>query len=62
MGKFGPEIEVHDSFRALEKLGQYHGLWDRKDDSSTEWQEVLTEAITKAHERKALRDDGQLTD
>jgi hypothetical protein len=28
-GQFGPEIELKDSFKALEKLGQYHGLWDK---------------------------------
>jgi hypothetical protein len=31
----GPEIELHAPFQALDKLGQYYGLWDRAKNATT---------------------------
>ena len=54
-GKFGPEIELKDSFPALVQLGKYHGLWDREPSDANELAQAIKARLKEKAEARLRR-------
>jgi phage terminase small subunit len=57
-GRFGPEIELKDSFSALIQLGKYHGLWDREPSKGNEVAEAIKDRLQELTEERLRRRAG----